>query len=209
MISPRPKLDPKKTALIVVDMQNGFLDDNGFMNKMGMPITYLKPVLPKVKRLIGICRGVGIPVIYTRFVLRPDYADAGIYAMWRPRAKESKTGVAGTWDVDIHKDIAPQPNDYIVNKQRASAFYNTNMEIILRGLQAEAVLVCGVTTEVCVESTVRDAFFRDYWVVVVKDAVAAADPQRHEGSLRNIEYGFGTLATVAGVAAMLRAIPEQ
>jgi len=198
-------LDGKKSALIVVDMLNGFLDDQGFMGKIGLPIGYLKETLSPVKRLVKTCRSTGIPVIFTRNNLQADYSDAGRMDDIFPGAKDAKLNVGGTWDVQIHQDLNPQPGDYIIDKTRPSAFFNTNLEGILRGNHIDTVVVCGVTTEVCVESTVRDAFFRDYWVVLVKDAVAAVDLARHEGTLRNVEFGFGRLASTNEVIAALPA----
>ncbi len=83
------------------------------------------------------------------------------------------------------------------------------MEVILRGLGVNTVIVCGVTTEICVESTIRDAFFRDYRIVVPYDAVAAIDPVRHEGTLRTIKYGFGTVTTTEQVIGALSGVPAR
>ena len=198
-------LDEKRTALIVVDMLNSFLDDRGSIAQLGLPVAYLKPTLPPVKHLAERFRSAGMPVIFTRNNLQSDYSDAGRLADRRQGAKEAQHSVGGTWGVQIHSELDLQPSDYVIDKTRPSAFYNTNIEGILRGRHIETVVVCGVTTEICVESTVRDAFFRDYWVVVVKDAVAALDPMRHEGSLRTIEFGFGRLATTDEVVAALPA----
>ena len=183
-------------ALIVVDMQNGLLDKRGFMAKLGLPVEYLIPTLGPVKRLVEFCRSQGVPVIFTRYILRPDYSDAGRFAEVFPTAKDKGAMISGTWGVEIHPELGPQPSDYVVDKTRYTAFYNTNLDAILEKLQVATLVVCGVTTEMCVESTIRDAFFRDYRIVLVKDAVAAVDPVRHEGTLRTIGYGFGDLATV-------------
>ena len=196
-------LDTIKTALIVVDMQNGFLDDNGFMNKMGLPISNLKSMLNPVKKLIDGCRKSGVPIIFTRYILRPDYVDAGCFARLYDGAKDAQALVAETWDVELHPELKPQPEDYIVDKTRYSAFVNTDLEILLKGLHVDTVVICGVTTEICVESTARDAFARDYWAVLVKDAVAAVDMVRHDATLLNFEYGFGPLATVEEVIEAL------
>jgi len=96
-----------------------------------------------------------------------------------------------------------RPDDYILDKNRYSAFYNTNLEVILRGLAVDTLVICGVTTEICVESTVRDAYFRDFKVLVPEDAVAAMDVVRHEGTLLTIQYGFGTVTTTAAVIELL------
>ena len=101
--------------------------------------------------------------------------------------------------MELDPRMDTQPQDYILDKTRYSSFYNTNLEVILRGLRPEnpvdTLIVCGVTTEICVESTIRDAFFRDYKICVPEDAVAAMDVERHRGTLTTIRYGFGTVTT--------------
>lgn len=188
-----PVFERNKTALIVVDMQNGFIFDEGFLGKIGLDNTHLKPAVEPVRRLVEACHNEGVPVIFTRYVLRPDYTDAGCFADLFPSAREAQALVKGTWDVELLEVLGARPDDFIVDKTRYSAFYNTNLEVILRGLGVDTIIVCGVTTEICVESTIRDAFFRDYRIVVPSDAVAAIDPERHEGTLKTIGYGFGTV----------------
>ena len=194
-----PILDRTKTAMIVVDMQNGFLDDEGSMVKTGMDITELKKTVVPVSRLVEACHRVDVPTIFTRMVQRADYKDAGLRLERRPILKEIGSLVAGTWDMELDPRMVVKPEDYILDKNRYSAFYNTNLEVILRGLAVDTLIICGVTTEICVESTIRDAYFRDYKVLVPEDAVAAMDVARHQGTLLTIQYGFGTVTRTAEV----------
>jgi ureidoacrylate peracid hydrolase len=193
---------PGKLALIVVDMQNAFLRDEGSMHKLGLRNDLLEPVLPAVCRLVDIARRAEAPIVFTRFVVRSDYRDAGLrgssYA-----GKAFPVMVGGTWDAELVDELVPLPIDYVVNKQRHSAFYNTNLDIILRAERVESLIVCGVTTEICVESTVRDARARDYNVFVPSDATAAFDRERHEASLRVMAFGFGQITTVGELKAAL------
>ena len=190
-----PLLDNVKTALIVVDMQNAFLSDEGSMAKTGMDISELKRTVAPVARLVDACHSASVPIIFTRYVLRADYKDAGLRGERRPGLKEFNSLVAGTWDAELDPRMDSRPEDYILDKTRYSSFYNTNLEVILRGLEVDALVVCGVTTEICVESTIRDAYFRDFKILVPQDAVAAMDVARHQGTLRTIQYGFGTVTT--------------
>ena len=192
-------LDKAKTAMIVVDMQNGFLDDGGSMAKTGMDIRELKKTVAPVCRLVDACHNAGIPIIFTRMVQRADFKDAGIRIERRPALKEVNSLVAGTWDMELDPRMDAKPEDYILDKNRYSSFYNTNLELILRGLAVDTLIICGVTTEICVESTIRDAFFRDFKIVVPEDAVAALDVIRHEGTLLTIKFGFGTVTTTAEI----------
>ena len=204
-----PVFDGGKTALIVVDMQNGFVDDDSFLAKMGLDNTYLKPTLGPVCKLVQACHEERVPVIFTRYILRPDYTDAGLMAEHQNTARGARALVAGSRDVELIDALGARPDDFVVDKTRYSAFYNTNMEVILRGLGVNTVIVCGVTTEICVESTIRDAFFRDYRIIVPHDAVAAIDPLRHEGTLRTIKYGFGTVTTAEQVITALSGVPAR
>ena len=197
MPSDNKSLSGSTTAMIVVDMQNAYLDDEGSMNKSGMDITELKKTVSPVSNLITACRGADVPIIFTRYVLRADYKDAGLRSGRGPRFKEVISLVMGTWDSELDPRMDQRLEDYVLDKTRYSSFYNTSLEVILRGLGVDTLIVCGVTTEICVESTVRDAYFRDFKIIVPKDAVAAMDIDRHKGTLATIEFGFGSVTTSA------------
>ena len=199
------QLDKSKTAMIVVDMQNAFLSEEGSMTLGGMDITDLKKTVAPVVRLVDTCHEANVPVIFTRYVLRADYKDAGLRSERRAEFRRINSLVTGTWDVELDPSMDAQPEDYILDKTRYSSFYNTSLEVILRGLQVDTLIVCGVTTEICVESTIRDAYFRDYKIFVPEDAVAAMDAERHEGTLKTIRYGFGTVASSEAVIKALEA----
>ena len=192
-------LDRTKTAMIVVDMQNAFLSDEGSMVKTGMDITELKKTAAPVRRLVEACHSADIPIVFTRMVQRADFKDVGLRLERRPALKEVDSLVAGTWDAELDPRMDARPKDYILDKSRYSSFYNTNLEVILRGLAVDTLIICGVTTEICVESTIRDAYFRDFRIVVPEDAVAAMDVARHQGTLLTIQFGFGTVTTTAEV----------
>lgn len=192
-------LDPKKTTVIVVDMQNAFLRDEGSMAQAGLDISYLKQTVKPVRRLVDSCHQIGVPLIFTKYVIRQDYMDAGVVAEHIPGLQEAGALMAGSWDIEVDERLGANNNDIFLDKNRYCSFYNTNLETLLRGLKTETLVVCGVTTEICVESTIRSAFFRDYKVVLVQDAVAATNLERHEGTLRTVGFGFGRLATVTEV----------
>lgn len=197
MSSDNRSLSGSNTAMIVVDMQNAFLSDEGSMNEGGMDITELKKTVSPVRNLIDACRAADVPIIFTRYVLRADYKDAGLRSVRRSEFKAINSLVVDTWDSELDPRMDQRPEDYVLDKTRYSSFYNTSLEVILRGLGVDTLIICGVTTEICVESTVRDAYFRDFKILVPKDAVAAMDIDRHNGTLATIEYGFGSVTTSA------------
>ncbi len=195
-----------RTALIIIDMQNGFCHEDGFMNKIGLDWTTSRDAIGPVKRLAEAARAADLSVFYTRYTLNADYSDSGLLPEIFPQIVEAKGMVRDTWDAEIVDDLTPEPGDRVVDKTRYSAFYDTNLEQQLRELQIEAVIVCGVTTNVCVESTVRDAFFRDIRVIVPSDGTAAVSRELHEGALEDFRYSFGSVVTVAELEQAMQAM---
>lgn len=195
-----------RPALIVIDMQNGFCDAKGFMNKIGLGYEPSAAAIEPINRLLAAAREAEIPVFFTRYSLNEDFSDAGLLLEVFPGIAEAKGMVRGTWDADITSELEPRLGEVVIDKTRYSAFYDTDLEEQLRDLGVDTLIVCGVTTNICVESTVRDAFFRDIRVVVPSDGTAAVTPQLHEGALADFEYGFGTVTTVAELEAALAAL---
>lgn len=184
--------DTARTALVVVDMQVGFLRDGASCDRVGLPVAALKPALEPCRELIAMARAKSIPVIYTRYVYREDYRDGGLLAgELIPALRECRALISGSEDAEIVDELAPRPEDYVLDKNRPSSFYGTPLETWLNGLGVENLVVCGVTTNCCVESTVRDASHRDYRCFVVRDAVAEFDEDRHRVALESIGMLFG------------------
>jgi len=197
---PAMELTRNRAALIVVDMQNSFCADDGGCGKTGLPIQNLQKAIDPCVRLVAAARAAEVPVIFTRYVYRPDYADGGVMIKHLiPELRDVGALQAGTWDIEIVPKLTPEDGDFIIDKNRPSSFYATNLETMLNGLDVESLVVCGVTTNCCVESTVRDASHRDYKTFVVQDAVAELDEERHEVALRSMDMLFADLKTVNDV----------
>ena len=197
---PAMELNRNRAALIVVDMQNSFCADDGGCGKPGLPIQNLQKAIDPCVRLVAAARAAEVPVIFTRYVYRPDYADGGVMIKHLlPELKDAGALQAGTWDIEIVPKLTPEDGDFIIDKNRPSSFYATNLETMLNGLDVESLVVCGVTTNCCVESTVRDASHRDYKTFVVQDAVAELDEERHDVALRSMDMLFADLTTVNDV----------
>ncbi len=174
------RLDPERAALLVIDMQQFFLDPESPSYTSGGTA-----IIPNVERLITAFREAGRPVIYTRHVHHPDGIDAGIMGWWW-----EGMCVEGSPESEIHPQIAPLEGEKVVDKHRYSAFYNTDLETVLRGLRVEDVVICGVMTNMCCESTARDAYYRDLRVFFLADATGAPDEDMQLASLLNLAYGF-------------------
>lgn len=198
--------EPGRTALVIVDMQNGFLDAKGSMARIGMSHERLTPAIEGCVRLVAAAREAGLPVIFTRYVYLPGYADGGIVtAELLPAMREAQALILGSWDADIIEELTPRADEIIIDKSRPSSFYGTRLEPVLTGLGITALTVAGITTNVCVETTVRDAGQRDYRTTVASDATAEYDDTRHEVALGTMGYLFGWVKTVDEIIAGWRA----
>ena len=187
------RLKKKKSALLVIDMQNFFVGSRS--GGLG-PID--PAVLKNVKHLIDAFRKAQRPVIYTRHVHKADGSDAGILGWWWPDII-----VEGSSDSEIHQEIRPRPDEKVVKKHRYSAFYNTDLELVLRCQQIEDLVISGVMTNLCCESTARDAYFRDFRIFFVADATGTAYEEMHKATLINLAYGFAYVTTTDNLLTQL------
>lgn len=190
-------LTPERTALLVIDMQNDFCHPEGIFALNGFVLKTAPEIIQPLRRVIEICKKAKIPTIYTRHIIRCDSnenaVDGGIWVEMRPFLK--REGLRpNTWGSSEIEEIARLTSDYIIEKPRFSAFYQTNLEVLLRGLRVESLIFTGIVTNICVESSLRDAFFRDFKVVAIRDCMTAYKPEVHEASLRNMAF-FGTVIT--------------
>ena len=188
-----------RCALLVVDMQNDFVAEGGVMQ-----VKEAGRQIPVIKKLIEKCRIFGVPVIYT--LQRTTAALSPLEVAHRPMLKEK--GIReGTWGTEIVSDIAPQPDDLLVWKRRPSAFYQTDLELTLRNVKGsekpvDTVIICGTVTNICCESTARDAYFRDFKVVFGSDITSAHFEHAHNATLHNMEFFGRVLDSEAIIAAL-------
>jgi ureidoacrylate peracid hydrolase len=189
------RVRPGQTALLVVDMQNDFCHREGELNKAKEIIPYYsvemtEAMLPALRRTLEAARRVGVRVIF----VRSEYSDQVTSPVWKRRhlGKPLRTCQPGSWGADWYA-VSPLPDEAVVVKHRYSPFVNTSLETLLRAQEIRTLVIVGNATNVCVESTARDAFMRDYDVVVLFDCVATSEPSVHEHSLKNIGRHFGTV----------------
>jgi len=179
------QLSKEKAALLVIDMQRFFLDPASPTFTCGG-----RAILPTLKGLIEAFRGAGRPVIYARHVHHPDRLDAGIMEWWW-----EGMCLEGSPESEVHDDIAPLPNEKVILKHRYSAFYNTDLETVLRCLKIEDLVISGIMTNMCCESTARDAYYRDYRVFFLADGTGSINEEMHLASLLNLAFGFAFITT--------------
>lgn len=192
------RLNVAASALLVIDMQRFFLDAASPTFTCGGVA-----ILPTVKRLMLAFRRAGRPVIFTRHVHHPDDLDSGIMGWWW----EGKC-LEGSEESEVHPELAPRPDEKIVFKHRYSAFYNTDLETVLRCLRVEDVVVSGIMTNLCCESTARDAYYRDCRVFFPADGTGSISEEMHLASLLNLAFGFAYVTTGGAIAAQLTSGPS-
>jgi ureidoacrylate peracid hydrolase len=217
MLPARPEpvdIDLRRTALVVVDMQNAFAAKGGMFDLAGHDISGAAPAIEVNRRLLAAARGAGLAVVYLQMTYRADLSDAGGPAspnyhkelgmvMMRDRPG-LRLLVQNTWDWQIVEALKPEPSDHVVAKTRYSGFWGTSLDSYLRGADIRHLLFTGIATNVCVESTARDAYFAEYWPILVEDAMNHAGPDfTRQATLWNFEHVFGWVTGSDPVIAAL------
>jgi nicotinamidase-related amidase len=203
-------LDPARTALIVIDMQRDFLEPGGFGAMLGNDVTRLRCAIAPCQRLLAAARGAGILIIHTREGHRPDLSDAPPAKLNRGRGTRrigdpgpmGRILIRGEPGHDTIPELAPIPGEPVLDKPGKGAFYQTDLGLILANAGIRTLLVAGVTTEVCVHTTVREANDRGYECLVVSDATASYFPEFHRVALEMVAAQNGIFGWVADSATV-------
>jgi len=215
---PNPlEVDFKKSAVLVVDMQNAFASKDGMLDIAGVDITDASRVIRTIRSVIEAARQNAVAVVYLRMAYKTDLSDSGgpnspnfhkelamSLMCSRPELK-GKVLTEGTWDAEIVEDLAPQPADLVITKTRYSGFAGTPLDSQLRMRGIQYLFFAGIATNVCVESTLRDAYFHDYWPILLRDAaMPAGPPAAHDATLFNVESFFGWTTSSQDLISQLR-----
>ena len=203
-------LDNRETALVVVDMQKGFIDPGGGLDRAGVSIVNQSAIVPSVRRLVELVREAGFPILWSQQEhLSPDMTRQRRRIPTHHEKRKLELCIRNTSDVEFCEGLADsvRPGDHVFTKHRSSCFYNTTLETKLRMMGVQVVIVCGVNSSFCVDSTVRDAYFREFDVVIVKDCIAGSFDDLHQAFLKNFDIYFGDSFTLDELAALLGAEP--
>jgi nicotinamidase-related amidase len=192
-------VQPGHTALVVVDVQNDFCHPEGHFARHGKDISQILETLPAIINLVAEVQRLGILVVWIQqTTLAGGLSDSPAWLYFKTRdGKSPDYTLDGSWGQQFVEGLTPRPSEPLVKKHRSSAFVRTNLDKILRVNGIETVIVCGVVTQGCVESTVRDASFYDYYVVLVEDCVATTSHQLHEASLLVMKSRYDVVAAEA------------
>jgi ureidoacrylate peracid hydrolase len=209
-------IDIATTAAIVVDMQNDFGSKGGMFDRAGIDISGIQRAVGPTARVLAAARRTGIKIVYLKMGYRPDLSDLGAsdaknrmlhlqrlgvgQTIKNPDGKEYRVLIRDTWGTDIVAELNPQAEDVVMYKHRFSGFYQTDLDRVLKEGGIKHLVVTGCTTSICVESTIRDAFFRDYRCVLLTDCTSepiAHDIPRsnHDATLLLMELMFGWVST--------------
>ncbi len=198
------RIDPSKTAMIVVDMQNDFVAEGA---KLQSQQAYR--MVPKLAAILRFCREQGIRVIYTAHVHRKDGCDMGLYDDLYPPIADRSSLVDGSPGVEIYPDLAPAPGEHVIKKHRYSGFFATDMDLILREWGINSVIISGTTTENCCHATARDAMFHNYKVAFLSDATGTFDyPDVGQGAMSAADVHKATLTILAFSTAHVMTVDE-
>jgi len=213
MLPARPEPIPvevSRTAVIVIDMQNAYASPGGYLDLAGFDISGAARVIQNTRAVLEVARAAGMPVIYFQNGWDADYVEAGgpgspnfhkSNALKTMRARPELQGkllAKGTWDYELVDELKPQPGDIVLHKTRYSGFFNSQLDSTLRSRNIRNIVVVGIATNVCVESTLRDGFFLEYFGIVLEDATHQAGPEFvQQAAIYNIEKFFGWVSSVA------------
>jgi len=216
---------PVQTAAIVVDMQNDFGSEGGMFAMAGIDISGIRKAIAPTARVLAAARRAGISVVYLKMGFRPDLSDAGApdvpnwikhrplrlgEATTAPDGTASRILIRDTWNTEIVPDLAPEPGDIVLYKHRYSGFYETDLDNILKSRSIKNLIFTGCTTSVCVESTIRDAMFRDYTSLLLADCTAepignGLARSNHDASLLVVQVLLGWVSESAKLITALEA----
>lgn len=209
------KVRPQHCAVLVVDMQNDFCAEGGAMHREGRDVTLVQKMVPRLSQLITAARAAKVPLVWIKNVYNtgPNWY---LSETWLEQAERRRNGAYLTipvcepnaWNGDFY-EVKPESDEVIVTKHRYGAFESTDLDLVLRSKGIRTVIMTGVATNVCVETTARQAFLRDYYVVFSSDCTATFSQAAHDMTLQNIDAFFGQVASAAEITACWQAAPVR
>lgn len=190
----RMRLDPRRSAVVVIDVQNDFCHPDGVQGRRGRDLATVGPAVERLGELVDGARAKGVPVIFIQ-TLHDDATDTANWLARNGGEVRPQTCHPGSWGADFF-ELQPDPDtDVVVTKSRYSAFVGTTLEQVLKRLGRDSLLLAGVSTAVCVETTLRDGVCRDYLATLVEDCCSAYGAEAHDRAVAAVKGGFGRVLT--------------
>ncbi len=194
------KAAPARAALLVIDVQNDFLADGGFFHRAGYDVSTARAAVPPLQRLVGAARHAGVAVVFVQAIYDDEHCSPVMRERNQRRGLVAPRCLSGSWGADFYQ-LQPAPGDAVVVKHRYSAMLGSGLPALLRARGIESLLLAGVATDTCVESTGRDAYFMDWYVTLVADCCGAASAADHAGALARFDRDYGTVCSSAELMA--------
>jgi len=209
-------MDPERTTVMIIDVQNATASDGGLWSLAGADVSNHQKIFGPINRLTAALRAKGRKVVYIVHLYSPDFRElgdpdsvlwvrSGAYIAWREHPEwREKSLIRGAWGGEIVDEIRPEEDDIVVEKSRYSGFWGTNLDAVLRTLNTRYLVIGGIMANICVEATLRDAFYYGYFPIYVSDAVAAMSPAVEEATINNVTGGYGWVTDSESVVTAIK-----
>jgi ureidoacrylate peracid hydrolase len=195
------KVDPQRAAVLVIDMQNDFCSDGGFLDRLGVDLGQIKAIIPRIKDVLEKAREHGVLVLHAYYDGDPKYFVGPMLERLERKNESEPYCMPGSWGIEIVAELQPRGDEIVIPKHRYSAFFGTDLDMLLKARGIQTLVLAGTATNNCVDGTGRDAYYNGYYVVVLSDGSAAPTEEIQRATLATVDHAYGVVATADEVVA--------
>ena len=195
------KVDPRRAAVLVIDMQNDFCSEGGFLDHLGVDLGPIQAIVPRIKGVLEKAREHGVLVLHAYYDGDPKYFVGPMIERLERKNESEAYCMPGSWGIEIVEDLRPEEGEIVLGKHRYSAFFGTDLDMLLKARGISTLILAGTATNNCVDGTGRDAYYNGYYVVVLSDGSAAPTEELQRATLATVDHAYGVVATADEVSA--------